>query len=196
MRKVLTELEKLDGSHPGLLVKVKQWFDQGTIAAEIPQLIHDEFGLSVTETMAENYRSKRWAPEKERIEARKEAADAAIQAFGGDAGFDSLLLAKLWELMDKMTIPQLLTARSLFVKIKAQNLKEQEFLFKTGQLKPARSEEEQEADSQAQQRKVLHRIKEIFGLAGDEPPKPRAPLVPVAAGDPLPKEVGKSPAEL
>ena len=65
-----------------------------------------------------------------------ETTQAAVEAFGGDSGFDTLLLAKLWELMDKMTIPQLLAARSLFVKIKAQNLKEQEFLFKTGQLKP------------------------------------------------------------
>ena len=82
-----------------------------------------------------------------------------------------------------MTIPQLLTARSHFVKSKAQNLKEQEFLFKTGQLKPAQTAEAQEAERNAQSRNALRRIKEIFGLAGDEPPKPPVQQLPAAVGE-------------
>lgn len=173
MRKVLTEIEKLDGRITGVAFAVKKWFDAGEPAAAIPALLHAAFGVSITETMAENYRCKRWVPEKERSTAKTETKDAAIAAMGGEGGFDSYLLAKLWELMDKMTIPQLLAARSLFVKIKAQNLKEQEFLFKTGQLKPVKSAEETEAERNAQSRNALRRIKEIFGLAGDEPPQPR-----------------------
>ena len=182
MRKVLTEIEKLDGRFPGLLITVKHSFDQGRIVAEIPALLHDKYGVSVTETMVENFRYKRWAPEKERIALKTETAKAAVEAFGGDTGFDTLVLARLWELMDKMTIPQLFAARSLFLKIRAQNLKEQEFLFKTGQLRPGQTSGAQEADPHAQSRNALRRIKEIFGLAGDEEPEPPAPRVPAAAG--------------
>jgi len=182
MRKVLTDIEKLDGRFAGLLFRVKKWFDQGVKAADIPQLLHNQYGVSVTENAAENFRAHRWAPEKESHALRLEIARVAVEAIGGDAGFDTLLLAKLWELMDKMTIPQLLTARSLFVRIKAQNLKEQEFLYKTGQLKPGQTSGGQEVDREAQSRNALRRIKEIFGLATDEEAEASAANVPAAAG--------------
>ena len=123
MRKVLTEIEKLEARFPGLLVTVKAHFEAGRTAAEIPALLHSQFGVSVTEAMVARFRCKRWSPEKDRITAKSETAKAAVEAFGGDTGFDALILAKLWELMDKMTIPQLFAARTLFVKIRAQNLK-------------------------------------------------------------------------
>ncbi len=182
MRKVLTDIEKLDGHFPGLSYRVKKWLDRGTRAADIPQLLHDQYGVAVTETAVENFRAHRWAPEKERTALKKETTQAAVDAFGGDSGFDMFLLAKLWELMDKMTIPQLLSARSLFVRIKAQNLKEQEFLFKTGQLKPGQASGGQEVDREAQSRNALRRIKEIFGLAGDVPPAPPVRQIPAAIG--------------
>ena len=171
MRKVLTDIEKLDGRFPGLAFTVKRLFDRGTKAADIPPFLQQHYGVSVSETAAENFRAHRWAPEKERDQLKKEAAKAIVDAFGGDAGFDTAVSAKLWEMMDQMTIPHLLSARSLVVKIKAQNLKEQEFLHKTGQLKPGQAPG-QEADRAALSRNALRRFKEIFGLAGDEPPMP------------------------
>jgi hypothetical protein len=190
MRTVLSTLEKLDGKFPGLLDKVKGWLGQGVTAGEMPQLLHAEYGVTVDVGVFNYFRAHRWAIERQRIALRKEVTQAAIEAIGGDAGFDSLLLAKLWEMMDKMTIPQMLTARSLFLKIRAQNLKEQEFLFKTGQLKiapPVLSPEEREAQS----RNALQRIKEIFGLAGDEPPKPRMVPLPAAAGNESTQQIMK-----
>lgn len=175
--KMLTQIEKLDGSHPGLATQVRVWFDCGVIADDIPKRVREKFGVSITAKMAEGFRSKRWAPEKELIRLKLIITKAAIEAFGGDAGLDAVLLSKLWELMDEMTIPQILSARSVFVKVRAQNLKEQEFLFKTGQLKPARAGGEQAPDPETQQRNVLRRVKEIFGLAtGDEPETP-APVL-------------------
>ncbi len=167
---VLCEIEKLDARHPKLVFSVKAWLDLGRTTEEIRELIRQQFQVPVTSKMVETFRARRWVPEKERVKLKLATTKAAIEAFGGDAGFDAVLLAKLWELMDEMTIPQLLSARTLFLKVRAQNLKEQEFLFKTGQLRS-----EQEVDPQQQQRNVLRRIKEIFGLAGDEPaPLPAA----------------------
>jgi hypothetical protein len=180
MPKVLTEIEKLDGRFSGVLSTVKGLFDRGDTAAEIPAVLHRMYGVTVTRKMVENHRYKRWVPEKECATLKAETTKAAIAAFGGDTGFDALVLAKLWELMDRMTIPQMLSARSLFLKIREQNLKEQEFLFKTGRLEPGQTADGEDSDPEAQQRKVLHRIKEIFGLAGDEPPAPPVRQLPAA----------------
>ncbi len=165
---VLTEIEKLDGSIDGVASAARGWFDRGKSAAELPEVIKRIFGVSITENMANNYRRLRWVPHKELVELKLAAITAAVQAFGGDAGFDAALLAKLWEMMDEMSVDQIIAARNLFVRVRAQNLKEQEFLFKTGQLKLAPADGV-ETDPQAQQQKVLSRIKEIFGLASNEP---------------------------
>jgi hypothetical protein len=188
MRKVLTQIEKLDGRFPGLVIRVKGWLDQGVIAAKIPQLLRDHFGVSVTETMVESFRHKRWVPEKEAIALKAQTAKAAVEAFGGDAGLDAMASAKIWELMDKMTIPQLLAARQLFVRIQAQNLKEKEFLFKTGQLQPTQPAdgqqggEGQEAALNAESMNVVQKIKEIFGIASGPEQEQLSPDVPAAAG--------------
>ncbi len=188
MRKVLTQIEKLDGRFPGLAFKVKNWLDQGHKAAQIPQLLHDHFGVSVTKTMVEKFRSKRWAPEKDAIALKMETIKAAVQAFGGDAGLDAMASAKLWELMDKMTIPQLLGAKQLFVRIRAQNLKEKEFLFKAGQLPATRPSdgqeggEGQEAALNAESMNVVQKIKDIFGIASGPEQEQLSPDVPAAAG--------------
>jgi hypothetical protein len=180
---VLTDIEKLGGRYPHLVFCVKAWLDQGTASEKIAALLQETFGVCVTRTVVENYRYKRWVPEKTFIALKSATKQSVINACGGDAGLDTAAMATLWELMDEMTIPQLLSARALFVKIKAQNLKEQEFLFKSGQLKPHKSPEEEEADRNAQSRNALRRMKEIFGLAGDGPPKPKvlAPAVKVGA---------------
>jgi hypothetical protein len=174
---VLTEIEKLDARYTGLAFTVKALFDQGKPSVEIPALVEKMFGVPVTEPMVKSFRSRRYVPEKELTALKTVAMKAAIEAFGGDAGLDAAILAKLWQLMDQMTIPQLIQARSLFVRVRAQNLKEHEFLYKTGQLRPS---QEVQVDPQEQQRNVLRRIKEIFGLVSDEEEQP-APAGPAPA---------------
>ena len=176
---VLTEIEKLDGRYPKLAFHVKAWLDQGISSPDIVGLLFNTYHIPVSENMVENYRTRRWVPEKELVALKMAVTKAAIEAFGGDVGFDAVVLAKLWELMDKMTIPQLIATRTLFVRIRAQNLKEQEFLYKTGQLKPGQTGEQ--VDPETQQRNVLRRIKEIFGLATDEDEEEEAPALPAAA---------------
>ena len=169
---MLTEIEKLDASHPTLAFSVKALLDQGEPPQTIAARINTAFGTSIGAWTVSNFRAKRWVPEKERKALQVITNQAAIEAFGGDAGLDAAILAKIWELMDRMTIPQLLSARALFIRVRAQNLKEQEFLYKTGQLKPGQTGEE--VDPQTQQKNVLRRIKEIFGLADDETKAPEA----------------------
>ena len=177
---VLTDIEKLDGKHLGLAFAVKTWFAQGVICEDIPALLLEKFGVTVSAAAVKCYRIKRWVPEQEFLAMRIATTKAAIEAFGGDTGLDAVLLAKLWELMDQMTIAQMIAARTLFIKVRAQNLKEQEFLYKTGQWKPPH-EGGDAPDPETQQRNVLRRIKEIFGLAGhDDEEEPATPQLPAA----------------
>ena len=164
---VLTKIEKLNVDSPGLMTAVKRWFDAGVSSREVPALVKEQFGVSITEGMAEVYRCRRWAPEKQRMNEKKETRNSVVETIGGDAGFDAFALAKLWELMDDMSVPQLMSTRQLFVKVRAQNLKEQEFLYKSGQMTPGQAGAEA-PDAQTQQRNVLRRIKEIFGITPDE----------------------------
>jgi hypothetical protein len=166
-RLVLTALEKLDARHPNLLFSVKAWLDQGVSADKLALRVQERFGVTVSTKTVEYFRTHRWVPEKELTALKAVTTKAAVEAFGGDVGLDAAVLAKLWELMDKMSVTQLLSARSLFVRIRAQNLKEQEFLFKTGQLKPGKPGDQNEDDpavKEAKTRNVMNKIRGIFGL--------------------------------
>ncbi len=189
----LTEIEKLDGRHPGLLFYVKAWFDQGMSSTEVAGLIQEKLHVPVSVSAVERYRGARWVPEKELKAIKIVTIKAAVEAMGGDAGLDAAILAKLWELMDQMTVSQLISARTLFIKIRAQNLKEQEFLYKTGQLKPGG---EQEVDRETQQRNVLRRVKEIFGLADDDEPEVRPPRPENSAAPPVDSPVAAASTEV
>jgi len=190
--KVLTQVEKLDGSHPGVGTKVRVLLDRGIPVRKIPKMVQRQFGVSLTKDMVAYYRTNRWGPLRDRIQDESVAVKAIIEAVGGDAGVDEFMSARLLEVVHQLTHDKLIDAKELFVKVRAQNLKEQEFLFKTGQLKPG-----EEIDREEQSRNALRRIKEIFGLAGDEPPKPPVRQVPGAAdGHPLPKGEASCPAKM
>lgn len=180
MRKVLTQIEKLDGSHPGIGTKVRVLLDSGIPVRKIPKMVQQQFGVSVTKDMVGYYRTNRWAPLRDRIQAEAVAVKSILEAVGGDAGVDEFMSARLLEQVRGLTHDELIEAKELFVKIRAQNLKEHEFLFKTGQLKHNKSEDGGEGDADAEEAKtkrVMNKIRGIFGL------------------DPLPDETGEPETE-
>jgi len=164
--KVLTKIEKLDGSHPGLGTKVRVCLDQGVTVRELPKMIKKEFSVSVSRDMVQYYRKNRWAPLRDRIEDEAVAVKAIIAAVGGDAGVDEFMSARLVEDVRVMKHDELIEVKDLFVKIRAQNLKEQEFLFKSGQLKlkPDDDGEGDPAAEAAKTKRVMNKIRGIFGL--------------------------------
>jgi hypothetical protein len=164
-RMILTEIEKLDAIYPNMIATVKGLLDGKTTVSEAPARLKEIFGVDVTVYMVQHFRTTRWVPEKELMACKSATSKAAVEAVGGDAGVDAMVLAKLWETMDRMTIPQLLSARSLFIRVRAQNLKEQEFLFKSGQLKPGGTAGAEAEDPETKTKRVMNKIRGIFGLA-------------------------------
>jgi hypothetical protein len=160
---------------------VRVWLDKGVPVQEVQKRLKSEFGVTVSKEAVAYHRANRWWPLRERVQDESVVVKGIIQTVGGDAGVDEFMSARLLEEVRELAHDELIEAKELFVKIRAQNLKEQEFLFKTGQLKPAQSAEAQEAERNAQSRNALRRIKEIFGLAGDEPPKPPTQRIPAIA---------------
>jgi hypothetical protein len=172
--KVLTEIEKLDGSYPGLGTKVRICLDQGIPVRQLQKMINKEYGVSVTKDMVAYFRTNRWGPLKDRIETEAVTVKAIIEAVGGDAGVDEFMSARLLEDVRALEHDELIDVKELFVKIRAQNLKEQEFLFNSGQLKlnkPADGTEEDAAAEEAKTKRVMNKIRGIFGLEPlpDEP---------------------------
>lgn len=163
----LTEIEKLDGSHFGLALQVKLWFDQGIEAVAIPAMVHDKYGVSITDTMAENFRSKVWAPEREGTKLRLQAARAIWELLGGNKGLDLMLFAQLFELLNTLEdVDQIVAVKDHLLKCRAQELKEEEFSLKSRQLK-AGQPDDSELDPAAQELKrkqVMNKIRVIFGL--------------------------------
>src|SRR5271157_327919 len=146
---VLTEIEKLDGSYPGLGTKVRICLDRGVPVRKLQKMINQEYGVSVTKDMLAYYRTNRWGPLKDRVQSEVVAVKTIMEIVGGDAGIDEFLSARLLEDLHKLTHDKLIDAKELIVKVRAQNLKEQEFLFQSGQLKPTQTAESQEAERNA-----------------------------------------------
>ena len=198
-RKVLklTDVEKLDGQFPGLAYEVKSGFDQGLTAAKVAECISKRFPVQVTKRKIQSYRSKRWVPDKKKLEEAALAAQAAVGAFGGDKGLDNVLSARLFEVIQEVRDwKQLSQVRAVLCKTRAQSLKEQEFLFKTGQLKQGKASGEGEEDAaanEAKTKRVMNKIRAIFGL---EPlPDETSNQQPEAGSEASPVEVEPSGIE-
>ncbi len=179
MRK-LTEVEKLAGRFPDAGTTARGMFDVGASSAEVTVALNKQFNATLTETQMRRFRKKCWVDEGERVREIALTKKAMVKAFGGDKGLDNVASSQIFEILTtSKDLPKMTKVREMVAKNRAQTLKEKEFRFKTGQLKSPKT---QEPDAQEQSRNALQRIKEIFGLAGDEPPKPPVRQLPAAVG--------------
>jgi hypothetical protein len=207
MAMILTEIEKLNGRHEGYAATTRQCFQRGDSAARTRRVLLLIFPeVPVTLDMVQSFRTKRWVPEKELLKLQNEATAALVDAFGGNEGLDNLASAKIHELLTegKLSPSQLLSAKSLLGRSLAQNLKEQEFLHKTGQLETGEeveeTAEEHEAKRKAASLRVVAQIKEIFGISSNPEPEAivPAPTLPAGFGSSAQRLIGASeePAEI
>jgi len=164
VRRVLTSVEKLDGKHPGLGTKVRIWLDQGESAEKIQKWIEEQYGASIGKDAVDYHRRNRWAPLKDRVQGEVVTVKAIMELVGGDAGIDEFMSARLLEDVHELKERSLIDAKELFIKIRAQNLKEDEFKFKSGQLKPGGEAELDPAAQELKRKQVMNKIRAIFGL--------------------------------
>jgi hypothetical protein len=84
---------------------------------------------------------------------------------------DLAAFARVRQLLGESDIKEANAVRLAVLKMRAQDLKEEEFKFKSGQLKPSEAAEGGENDAaaeEAKRKRVMNQIREIFGL----PPLP------------------------
>ena len=205
MRKMVTGIEKLDAAQPGLGTAVRIWLDHGTTVEQVQRRLEQEFGVSVNKGVVAYYRRNRWGPLRERIQDESVAVKAIIETVGGDAGVDDFMSARLVEEVRALAHDELIDAKELFVKIRAQNLKEQEFLFKSGQLKLKADDdgEDDPAAEAAKTKRVMNKIRGIFGLsplpdesagAESKASTPATPAENEASSEPQTEPVDGAPA--
>ena len=165
MRRLLTTIEKLDGRYPGLGTKVRIWLDHGETAEEIQKRLRDEYGVTVGDDAINYHRRNRWWPLKEQIQQELVTVKGIIEMVGGDAGIDMFMSARLLQDLDELKEKSLIDAKELFIKIRAQDLKEEEFKFKAAQMKPDGDDAELDpAAEEAKRKRVMNKIRGIFGL--------------------------------
>ena len=75
--KMLTRIERLDQSYPGLADQVRVWFDRGVHVRKVVELLREHHHLCVARSTVGNFRARRWACEREARHneaARRQAA--------------------------------------------------------------------------------------------------------------------------
>jgi hypothetical protein len=168
MRKVLNTIEKLDATHSGLATVVRSQLDHGVSTQKVSELINKKYPVSVSQSSVGRYRTKVWVPDREKMREIGLTMQVIVKEFGGDAGIDALASARIFEILTTTEDWRKLTeVRELVAKTRAQTLKEQEFMFKTGQLKPGEGADaaaEDPAAEEAKTKRVMNKIRGIFGL--------------------------------
>lgn len=178
--RVLTKLEKLDGQFPGMATEARMLLDQGIPMAETARILSAHFPVPVTEGIVRSFRLKRWGPSKDKVEEGTRTLEMFFNKVGGNHGLDLAAFARIRELMDTSDIKEANSIRLALLKMRAQDLKEEEFKLKTRQLKAGQAANGEDADPEAQSRRALQRIKEIFGLTPEDAPGPPPAHVVVA----------------
>lgn len=168
-RKVLTQVEKLDGYFTGIATCARMLLDRGVTVAETAQILREKFQAPLTDSGVQRFRAGRWKPQKERAEMTFTTLQALFTEAGGNLGLDLAAFARVRELLESSDIKDANAIRLAVLKIRAQDLKEEEFKFKAG--RQAEDAQEKEADPAAQEdkrRRVMNKIRAIFAL----PPLP------------------------
>jgi len=166
----LTKVEKLDGQFPGLATSARALFDCGVSSAKAAEILRKKFPTEEPSTSNLYYfRKTRWAPQKELSSKKFAELQAFFDENGGNYGLDLAAFAKVRELMDESKdIKVANDVRLLILKIRAQELKEEEFDFKTLSSQPGQPAEGSESDPAAEETKrkrVMNKIRGIFGLS-------------------------------
>ena len=80
---MLTAIEKLDLSFPGLEAQVGVWFDQGISVRKAQELLRAKYQVLVPRATLGSFRAKRWAPKREALRQKLMTAVASPEVFGG-----------------------------------------------------------------------------------------------------------------
>jgi hypothetical protein len=165
--RVLTKLEKLEGQFPGIATEARQLLDQGVSGSKVAAILSAHFPVTLTESTVRCFRVKRWGPQKDKVQADFNALEVFFKKCGGNYGLDLAAFARVHELMNTSDIKEANAVRLAVLKIRAQDLKEEEFKSRADQLKPGKASdaaEEDPAAEEAKTKRVMNKIRGIFGL--------------------------------
>ena len=167
---VLTKVEKLDGHFPGLATEARILFDRGVSAAKTAEILRNHFPAEeLSASNLSHFRKSRWIPQKEKAAEKLVTLEAIFDENGGNYGLDLAAFAKVREFLDvSKDIKDANAIRLSILKIRAQDLKEDEFELKARLCQPAQPADGKAADPAAEatkRKRVMNKIRGIFGLS-------------------------------
>ncbi len=77
MFKRLSTVEILDQRFPGLADQLRQWMSEGIPCRQIAELVFERYQVRLSKSALGRFRTRRWAPEQERLREKMVEAHAA-----------------------------------------------------------------------------------------------------------------------
>lgn len=185
---VLTKVAKMDGAFPGLATEARMLLDRGVSTRRAAAILHGHYPeAGVSASNLAHFRSSRWIPLKQKCAEKFAHLQALFEEAGGNYGLDLAAFAKLGEMLDSASFKEANDIRLTVVKIRAQDLKEQEFDLKRqmgGEDSEAATESDA-ADDDARTKEVMNKVRAIFALpALPEGKAEAAPVEPQESSPP------------
>lgn len=120
MRNRLTQLEILEADHQGILIAAKAGLDRGKSSHALAQSLSLHFGVSLTKSTVEKYRTKRWQFQHDELNKQK-ASFVEAASLVGEHGLSNAASALLFEQIRTLSPAHLLGI--LRVDMQNKNLK-------------------------------------------------------------------------
>jgi 2-phosphoglycerate kinase len=196
------KLQILSAKHPDILVAVNIMFSKFATLEQVREMIERKYHETIAESSISNYKKKHWNTHLEMVCERKAAMRGVAEIVGED-GLTAGVNALLWEGLEEMTVPQLMSFKkvlndgakvelmkkqfALYAQEHRQKMKERSESMKAGKGNVEVVEDFDMA------RRMVEQAKEIFGIGKSAiaPPLPKllgpsdelpSPEVPAVAG--------------
>jgi len=189
------KLQLISRNHPGMLGAVDKMFDAKSTYTKIRAMLEREYQEKVTYLVLRQYKELIWNVQQNRVEGQKTTM-LAFNQLTREHGLSAGVNALLWEALQSMPVPQLISLKKAFNDDdKIQLMKERFALF---QEEHRLKMEEREAglkeaavdgeivDGPAdylQAQKVVQQVKEIFGIGMSEIEPPDQQYLPPGPDD-------------
>jgi hypothetical protein len=181
-----TKIQILSVKHLDLLQVVDRMFDKFATLKQVQVKIERTYHEDIALTSIRTYKRKHWKLQKDMVREQKATMKAIAEIIGED-GLTAGVNALLWQALQTMTPPQLITFKKVLSDGEKVELMKEQFALVAEEhrqkmkepgagMKAAKdgSEAGDAAEDYAKAQRVVAQVKEIFGigLTGIEPPGP------------------------
>jgi len=196
------KLQILSVEHPGMLQTVDTMFDKYATVLEVRRMLERKYRVVLGVTAIRGYKKNHWKARKDAVSERVTAMKS-VSTLVGEEGLTAGVNALLWESLQEMSVPQLMTFKKVLNDGEKVRLVQRQFALHVKEYQQRKkqlrggadegTETVDPAEDYAKAQRVVAQVKEIFGIGmtSYEPPAPRRAHVPAPVPPPAGPGDGK-----